>query len=302
MKSFLSKNVKIALVVLASLALLYWGIEYLKGINMFKPSNFYVTKFDHVEGLTVATPVTINGFQVGQVSEINYDYDKNQIVVEMSLDKNLKVPVGSTIAIAKGLLGGATLDLNLAQSGAYLKVGDEIQGIHTTGLMDKVGSDIMPQVTVMIPKVDSILSNVNTLTGNPALQTSVTRLDAITADLAASSQQLTALLKQLNASVPGVMTNVDGATAKLNISAGDLNEITAQFKKMPLDSTINSINATVANLQQLSTKINSTDSSLGALLNDKQLYNNANSAVASLDSLLQDVKAHPKRYVTIKVF
>ncbi len=302
MKSFFTKNVIIGLVIIVALGLLFWGIEYLKGANLFKPTNFYKAYFEQVDGLNVSSPVTINGFKVGQVSEISYDYDNNRILVEMSMDKNLKIPVGTTVSLASGLLGSAELELNLSQNSTYLNVGDEIKGTVQSGLMDAVSSNVMPQVKVMLPKLDSILTNVNALTADPALRTSVARLDGITAELAASSQQLTQLMRQINASVPGVMTNVDGVTSKLNTSAGDLNSITAQLKAMPLDSTINSINATVANLEQLSKKINSTDSSLGMLLNDRQLYNNANNAVLSLDSLLQDVKANPKRYVTIKVF
>lgn len=302
MKSFFTKNVIIGLVIIVALGLLFWGIEYLKGANLFKPTNFYKAYFEQVDGLNVSSPVTINGFKVGQVSEISYDYDNNRILVEMSMDKNLKIPVGTTVSLASGLLGSAELELNLSQNSTYLNVGDEIKGTVQSGLMDAVSSNVMPQVKVMLPKLDSILTNVNALTADPALRTSVARLDGITAELAASSQQLTQLMRQINASVPGVMTNVDGVTSKLNTSAGDLNSITAQLKAMPLDSTINSINATVANLEQLSRKINSTDSSLGMLLNDRQLYNNANNAVLSLDSLLQDVKANPKRYVTIKVF
>lgn len=302
MKSFFTKNVIIGLVIIVALGLLFWGIEYLKGANLFKPTNFYKAYFEQVDGLNVSSPVTINGFKVGQVSEISYDYDNNRILVEMSMDKNLKIPVGTTVSLASGLLGSAELELNLSQNSTYLNVGDEIKGTVQSGLMDAVSSNVMPQVKVMLPKLDSILTNVNALTADPALRTSVARLDGITAELAASSQQLTQLMRQINASVPGVMTNVDGVTSKLNTSAGDLNSVTAQLKAMPLDSTINSINATVANLEQLSRKINSTDSSLGMLLNDRQLYNNANNAVLSLDSLLQDVKANPKRYVTIKVF
>lgn len=302
MKSFFTKNVIIGLVIIVALGLLFWGIEYLKGANLFKPTNFYKAYFEQVDGLNVSSPVTINGFKVGQVSEISYDYDNNRILVEMSMDKNLKIPVGTTVSLASGLLGSAELELNLSQNSTYLNVGDEIKGTVQSGLMDAVSSNVMPQVKVMLPKLDSILTNVNTLTADPSLRTSVARLDGITAELAASSQQLTQLMRQINASVPGVMTNVDGVTSKLNTSAGDLNSVTAQLKAMPLDSTINSINATVANLEQLSKKINSTDSSLGMLLNDRQLYNNANNAVLSLDSLLQDVKANPKRYVTIKVF
>lgn len=301
-----SKNVIIGLTVIVSLALLYWGIEFLKGVNLFKPSNYYTARFEKVDGLSVASPVVINGYQVGQVSEISYDYATNQVVVEMSMDKELKIPMGSTVKISSSLLGASQLELNLSKNLAYLKVGDEIATDYKTGLMDQVSAEVMPQVVSIIPKVDSIMGNVNTLVGNPALQTSVSRLDGITAQLAQSSSELNELLRQLNAQVPGIMNNVNGFTGKLNTTGDDLNQISGKISKMPLDSTINRLNATIANLEQLTgqlnTQLNSKDSSLGLLMNDKQLYQNASNTLSSLDSLLQDVKAHPKRYINIKVF
>ena len=302
MKSFFTKNVLMALTVKVSLCLLYLGIEYLKGINLFKPANFYYAKFEKVEGLTVSAPVTVNGFQVGQVREINYDYADNQITVLMSLDKELRVPRGSQVSLSSDILGTAALTLNLAKNDSYYNVGDEIPTAVKAGLMDKVGDDVMPQVVAMLPKVDSILSNVNGVLSNPAINTSVSRLDGITAELARSSQQLTLLMNSLNRSVPGIMGDVKGVTGNLYTASGDIKHLSANVRNMPLDSTIKSLNATVANLQALSAKLNNKESSLGLLLNDKALYNNANSSVMSLDSLLKDVKKNPKRYVTIKVF
>ena len=306
MKSILSKNVIIGITIIVALGLLYWGIEFLKGINLFKPVNYYQARFEQVDGLNVASPVTINGFKVGQVSEIRFDYETNQILVEMSMDKNLKIPVGSTISLASSLMGSAGLELNLSKNPAYMKVGDVISSNVQTGLMDHVSDDVLPQVSAILPKVDSIMGNVNTLVGNPALHTSVSRLDGITAQLAQSSQELNTLIRQLNTQVPGIMNNVNSFTGKLNTSGDDINQMTAQFKSFPIDSTLNNLNSTVANLQQLSVQLNnhlnSKDSSLGLLLNDKQLYQNASNSLNSLDSQLQDVKKHPSRYINVKVF
>ena len=306
MKSILSKNVIIGITIIVALGLLYWGIEFLKGINLFKPVNYYQARFEQVDGLNVASPVTINGFKVGQVSEIRFDYETNQILVEMSMDKDLKIPVGSTISLASSLMGSAGLELTLSKNPAYMKVGDVISSNVQTGLMDHVSDDVLPQVSSILPKVDSIMGNVNTLVGNPALHTSVSRLDGITAQLAQSSQELNTLIRQLNTQVPGIMNNVNSFTGKLNTSGDDINQMTAQFKSFPIDSTLNNLNSTVANLQQLSVQLNnhlnSKDSSLGLLLNDKQLYQNASNSLNSLDSLLQDVKKHPSRYINVKVF
>ncbi len=303
------KNVLIGLTVVVSICILYWGIEYLKGINLLKPANFYYAKFEKVNGLTVASPVTVNGFKVGQVREITYDYDTNQISVELSFEKGLKIPDGSTITFSNELLGAAALQLNLGASKTYMEVGSVIPTQMQGGLMDKVGNDMMPALVSILPKVDSIVGSVNQILANPAIAASVTRCDAITRELAASSAQLTELMASLNKAIPGMVHNANGVLANANALTGDLrtttgnlNTITSNLKELPLDTTLNRINATLANVQRLTAKLNNENSSLGMLLNDKKLYQNATSTVASLDSLLQDVKKHPKKYVTIKVF
>lgn len=303
------KNVLIGLTVVVSICILYWGIEYLKGINLLKPANFYYAKFEKVNGLTVASPVTVNGFKVGQVREITYDYDTNQISVELSFEKGLKIPDGSTITFSNELLGAAALQLNLGASKTYMEVGSVIPTQMQGGLMDKVGNDMMPALVSILPKVDSIVGSVNQILANPAIAASVTRCDAITRELAASSAQLTELMASLNKAIPGMVHNANGVLANANALTGDLrtttgnlNTITGNLKELPLDTTLNRINATLANVQRLTAMLNNENSSLGMLLNDKKLYQNATSTVASLDSLLQDVKKHPKKYVTIKVF
>lgn len=303
------KNVLIGLTVVVSICILYWGIEYLKGINLLKPANFYYAKFEKVNGLTVASPVTVNGFKVGQVREITYDYDTNQISVELSFEKGLKIPDGSTITFSNELLGAAALQLNLGASKTYMEVGSVIPTQMQGGLMDKVGNDMMPALVSILPKVDSIVGSVNQILANPAIAASVTRCDAITRELAASSAQLKELMASLNKAIPGMVHNANGVLANANALTGDLrtttgnlNTITGNLKELPVDTTLNRINATLANVQRLTAKLNNENSSLGMLLNDKKLYQNATSTVASLDSLLQDVKKHPKKYVTIKVF
>ena len=298
----MKKNILIAVTVIASLCILYWGIEFLKGINMFTPANFYYAKFDKVNGLVDAAPVNINGFPVGQVREIKYDYATNQISVMMAMNKDLKLPQGSEVRIESSITGTASLAITLGESDVFYKVGDEIPSVTGGGLMDKVSSEVGPKVMNIVPKVDSIMGNVNAIVGNPALQSSIYRLDAITVQLTNSSQQLTQLLTSLNKSVPGVMTNVNGITTNLTGASDNLNTMSGTLKSLPLDSTVNQLNATIANIQELTGKLNDTNSSLGLLMNDKSLYNNANRAVADLDSLLVDIKKNPKRYIHIKVF
>lgn len=298
---FFNKNVKIALTVLLGLVLLYWGINYLKGINLLTPSNRFYTEVNSVDGVLKATPITVNGFQVGQVYEIQYDYSNNKITLVLAMEPQMKVPEGSTINMVSGLLGGTSLVLNLGD-GPAMQPGSIIPTAELPGLVDNVKENVIPMVSDMLPKVDSIMNNVNGLTGDPALIAALTRLDGITRQIHASAQQLNMLMNGLNRSVPGVMNNVNGITGNLTGATSNLTDFSSSLKQIPLDSTINALNATLANLEKLSEQLNDKNSTLGKVMNDRELYDNANHAIASLDSLLMDIKANPKRYINVKVF
>ena len=292
---------KIALTVLTGLVLLYWGVNYLKGINLLTPANRFYTEVDNTEGLLQAAPVTVDGFQVGQVKEITYDYKKHKITVMMAMDKDMTIPEGTTVNMVSGLLGGTSLELSLGD-GPALESGSYIPTTKLPGLMDNVTENVMPMVNQVMPKVDSIMANVNALTGDPALAAALARLDGITRQLQISAQQLTTLMNGLNRSVPGVMNNVNGITNNLTGATGNLTDLSTSLKELPIDETVTKLNATLANLEQLSVQLNDKNSTLGKVMNDRELYDNANHAIASLDSLLTDIKAHPKRYINVKVF
>lgn len=298
MKRYFSKEALIAITVIISLCILYFGIEYLKGINLFKPANFYYAKFEKVDGLAVSAPVTINGFQVGQVREINYNYEKNDISVLLSLNKDLRIPKESNVKLSVDMLGTAQLVLTLSDATEYYNVGDEIPTGVVAGLMDAIGG-ALPQVNNLLPKIDSILTSINTILANPALNNSVSRLDGITADLQSSSNDLKRLMHN---QVPGIMNNVNGITANLNSTTANINDLSADLRNMPLKETVDNANATMANLKLLSDNLNNKNSSLGLLMNDPTLYRHLDNAIASLDTLLTDLQRNPKRYVTFKVF
>ncbi len=229
----------IGVAVLISMGLLLWGINYLKGVNLFKPANYYSVKYSQVSGLTASAPVTINGFQVGLVRDVAYDYDNNgKIIVELSLDKELKLPVGTEAMVVTDMLGTSTIALKLSDSTDYYEVGAEIPGTVQAGLMDNVSKDVLPALAVMMPKIDSILTSINTILANPALNASVSRIDKITANL----EQTTDVLNRTMAkNMPEIMSNANALTNDLTVVSGNLAEVSDELKKLPLDSTIMSM-------------------------------------------------------------
>ncbi|MDE7473338.1 MAG: MlaD family protein [Muribaculaceae bacterium] len=294
----MKRNFYIGLSVLAALFILYFGLEFLKGVNMFKASNYYTASYTNVAGLQVSAPVSVNGFKVGQVSNVEYEYDNpGHVLVEMSLDKELRVPQGTKAIIEADILGTATVRLDMAASSDFHKIGDKLIGETASGMMDNVSQNLMPAVGRILPTVDTLLNNVNTLVADPALAASVARLDKITESLASTL----ATLNRSVQSLPQVMTDVKGITQNLDSMSRNLNRLTARLDNAGIETTLKNVEAISAQLNELTTALNSDESSVGQLLHDPQLYNNLNNAAASLDSLLIDVKKNPKRYISIKL-
>lgn len=297
MKS-LKKEATIGLCVIIALFILFMGINFLKGVNIFKAANYYYAVYENAAGLQDSAPVTLDGFKVGLVREINYEYNNpGHVKVELSLDRSLKLPEGSKAVIEQDILGTSTVVLYLSDSKNYHKVGDEIEGVTAKGLMENVSQNLMPGVAAIFPKIDSLLTSLNRVVGDPALMASVKRLDAITLNLEQTMRQLNATA----GSLPPVMNNVGGITKNLNAMSGDLAEFSARINDMPVDSMMNNVMALSENLKTLSASLNNPDSSLGMLTHDAELYDNLNNCAASLDSLLIDVKRNPKRYISIKL-
>ncbi|MDE5821118.1 MAG: MlaD family protein [Paramuribaculum sp.] len=305
MKKTFSKELLIGLCVLATLLILFFGIDYLKGINVFKAANYYYASYTDVAGLAQSAPVTVNGYKVGLVREIEYEYDNpGHVKVELSLDRKLKVPTGTEAVLITDMLGTSSIELKMASGKEYHAVGDKLIGVNSKGLMDNVSNEILPAVGNMVPKIDSLLTAVTALVTDPAMTSSVKRLDNIMANLETSTRQLSAVM----ASVPNIagdakvtMGNVREISQNLTGLSADLSAAAAELKKMPLDSTLNNVYRITANLEYITRQLNSKNSSAGLLLTDPTLYNNLVNATASVDSLLIDIKKNPKRYISIKL-
>lgn len=294
------KLVQIGFLAIAALLLLIVGINFLKGKNLFKPINDYYVVYDDVTGLDVSSPVTANGFKVGQVSEITYLYDNpGHVKVEMELDGQFKVPEGTVAELGSDLLGTATITLKWpAESDKYISSGATLPGVKNGGLMDNVNKDLLPGIVGMIPKIDSMLVVVTNLVSDPALTNSLKRLDDITGNLSTVSANLAKASKPL----PGMVTSANDMVGNLNRMTANLDSLSNELKQLPLNETMANVTSVTENLLEVTNQLKQKDSSLGMLLNDPELYNSLNNAVASLDSLITDIKAQPKRYLKFSVF
>lgn len=292
----ITKEIKIAIVAIVGIMVMYFGINFLKGINLFSSNSAYYMTFDDIQGLGVSTPVYADGYKVGTVEDIDFDYDKKgPIKVTADLDKNLRIPAGSQAEIVKDLMGNLQVNLLLANNPrARIEPGETIPGVVNAGIMNQVGA-LMPDIQKMLTKLDSILTSVNTLLADPALAASLHNVQTITTDLTVSTKELNTLMAGLNKQVPGMM-------GKANKVLDNTTRLTANLADLDVQGTLDKVNATLEGAHQFTEKLNSDKGSLGRLMNDTKLYDNLNATVVSADSLMIDLKAHPKRYVHFSLF
>ena len=293
---YFTKEVKIALVAIAGVVVLFFGMNFLKGLNIFSSEDNYYVQFSDITGLSSSSPVYADGFKVGVVKDIIYDYSHTEgSKVLIGVDKQLRIPQGSSAEIVSDMLGNVKVNLLLANNPREkVAPGGLIKGMINDGAMGKL-QDMVPAVEKMLPKLDSIMTSLNAILADPAIRKSLHNVQAITDNLTTSTAQLNTLMAGLNKNVPGMM-------AKANNVLDNTETLTANLAAVDVASTMRQVDQTIANVQQLTAKLNSKEGSLGLLMNDTQLYDNLNSTMRNADSLVIDLRQHPKRYVHFSVF
>lgn len=291
-----TKEIKIGLVAVLGIVVLFVGLQFLKGLSVFSSDNTMYVAFTDATGLAVSSPVYANGYRVGVVKALDYDYDPHgKIVAEVGLNKEMRVPVGSRAELASDLLGNIKINLVLADDPLHMiAVGDTISGGMEVGIMSKVG-EIMPLILDIAPKLDSIMTSLNALLADPALRNTLHNVEGMTGNLNATSQELKLLSASLNREVPTTLTKVNGVL-------DNTQQLTHNLSQIDVEAMNAKVNQTLANVEQMTQRLNSNEGTLGLLMRDKSLYNNLNATAASADSLLTDLKAHPKRYVHFSIF
>lgn len=299
MKKIFNKEFIIGICVIAAIVILIFGIDYLKGINLFSPANFYYVSYDNVAGLEISSPVTVDGYKVGQVREIQFDYENpGKIKVLLALNKKLRLPIDSKATMGSTLMSGNFIAIKLGKSSEKIPVGGDIESYATSDLMSSLSEDIMPAVNQILPRVDSLLYNLNKLAGDPALLSSIQRLDGITENVMTATDGLNSTI---NKDLPVVMRNVKSISHGLDTVTANLGILSAQLKSLPLNTTVDNVNALTDNLTKFSNQLNDPSSTLGMLMNNPELYNKLNRVAADVDSLIVDIKKNPKRYISIKL-
>jgi phospholipid/cholesterol/gamma-HCH transport system substrate-binding protein len=307
----ISNETKIGALTAVSITVLILAYSFLKGNDIFSGSNKFYAVYRSVEGLTVSKPILVNGFQIGRVSKMQLHAD-GRTTVEFKVNSEYQIPDNTLARLeSTDLLGGKAIVFELGNSQKYAQDQDTLRADIQGSLAESL-QPIQRKAEVLINKVDSAMGAINKIL-NPNFQKNVDRSFASIANslqtLESTTKKLDALVGAQSGHIDQIMANAEATSGNLKVSTARLDGIAGNFQKFSgdlansnLKQTLDNANKAVADLQATMAKVNSTDGSLGLLMNDTKLYDNLNNASKNLDNLMIDLKAHPSRYVHFSIF
>lgn len=288
------KATLIGIATITTLLMFYFGFNFLKGINIFDRNKTYYATFSNLQGVDRSTSVYLNGYRVGNVRSIKFDYNHfDGNVVQLSLDAELQIPLNTVAVIRDNPLAGGSIHLiTPEETTGFVASGDTLIGQSTVDFLAKLSDELLPNLNSAILSIDTLSSSVNGLVNSAELRQIMTQLDASTKAISSTSRRLDGLMA---GKVPSILNSVE-------TSAQSVQNVMGKVEAANVEQTLADFSRVVSELKALSVQLNSKEGSLGLLLNDQQLYHKLDSAVVSADSLLQDIKANPKRYVRFSLF
>ena len=296
-----TREIKVGVLAIICVFLLFYGFNFLKGVNIFSPTNSYHGVYTNLHGLEEQASVFIMGHKVGQVDRLHYDFTKDSaFTVDISIRKDIVLPEGTSLALrADGLLGGMALELlfpedatEKLQQQALIAHGATLPTVYLPGIVENLQNELIAKIANAVEQVDTLVAQLNGQLEGDHLKSTLANVDRISGDLTDVSGDLRWIM---NTQVPGIVNNADTAIANLNTVIADIKAADLKATVARVDTAIEGVNAVIADVR-------AQKGTLGQLIYNKSLYNHVDATVISADSLLTDIKAHPKRYVHFSVF
>lgn len=312
-----SREFKVGLVAIISILLLYWGFNYLKGQNIFEDKRVFYGVYTKVDGLTAARPVVINGFQVGQVERVSFHPDgsgrlmvKFQMTNEFPIAKNTVASIQST-----DLLGAKSIEFVLGNSPEPAEYGDTLLTNITLSITEEVSLQVAPlkaKAESLFGSMDTVLTLISGFLNDENQDNFLETFNSVRRSFQQLENTMNNLDYTLEASKGNIVTSMQNITdvtsslsensEQLGKTINNLNSITDSLARVRFVETFETLERTLSKTENVMTKIDNGEGSLGLLLNDPELYNNLEDASKQLDLLLLDIKYNPKRYINFSVF
>ena len=299
-----TKEIKTGVLVITGIVMTIFSFNYLKGINILDKSRHFLVVYDNVEGLVPSNPVTINGFKIGNVQNINLTNDgTNKLEIKLMIDKDVEFSKSSKAELYEtGLIGGKAIaiipnydDNSIAESGDYL------QGTIKPGLTELVNQKLTPlqdKLESAIQNADNVMLNINELLSDKtkiSLQQSILNFKDISESLYETTNNVNSIILKNSNTIENSLNYIES-------SSKNINEITQSFSDSNVSDLILKLNSTVTNFNLTLSKINNGNGSISKLLKNDAIFNNLEKATSELEALINDIKANPNRYVHFSIF
>ncbi|MCF8319052.1 MAG: MlaD family protein [Sphingobacteriaceae bacterium] len=307
----ISNETKVGILATVAITVLILGYSFLKGTDLFMRESEFYAVYPNIDGLTESKPVLVNGFKIGRVSNLRLA-PNGHIIAQFQISPDYKIPKNTTARLeSTDLLGGKAIVFELGNSKDFAADGDTLTAFIQEGFMDQV-KPIQKKADQIAGRLDSILESVNN-TLNPKFQKNFDRSFASIANtlenLERTSKKVDGLMDSETAKISGILSNLQSISTnfknnnqKISTIVANFEQISDQTAKANIGQTLINANQAVKDLQQVISKINAGEGSIGLLINDKKLYDNLAQSAENLDKLMVDLKANPKRYVHFSVF
>ena len=305
-----ARSIKVALFVIGAALIFYLGATFLKGINVFGKKTYYYAVFEDIGALHESTNVTLNGYGIGKVTDIELlSSNPVRICAEILVTEKLDIPEDSQFEVAsKGLLGDMVVNLHLGQSARMAQHGDTLGCYLAGGMLDGV-DDLVAQLKSVVASVDTIGQNLklafrteDSLNGGTMIKNTLENLEHTTADLskllAVNGGKVNSVVTQLE-----VLSKTLGEAApKIDAIVNNVDNITDSIAQANIRTLVNNAQSTVDNANALIAGVKNGQGTVGQLMRNDSLYNNLNKTIESLDLLVKDIKANPSKYINVTIF
>ena len=298
-----SREVLVGVVAIFASFLLYFGINFLKGMNVFLAANYYIGIYSNINGLKEQAPVYVRGYKVGQVKHIQYNFKKEDaFTVQIVLNEDITVENGTVMClIADGLLGGTAVELRIPTSQELAennidtlpyKSYDTLPTLVIPGVIDNLQSGLLLSMTNAVDETTKLITNLNKQIDHDNIRHILEHTDTVTANLNSIGNDLRYFFDY----------KLDGLVADIDTSLHNFKTVTAKLDDVQYQEMFQKVDSALTHLNHLLASAHDTSGTVGMLLSDDNLYYNINRSIVSIDSLLTDLKTNPKRYVHFSLF
>ena len=305
----MKREVKVGIVSIVVIFILILGINYLKGTNIFKNNITFYALYQNIDGLQIGAPVTVSGYKVGSVTDIDMlTESNNNLLVTINIEKELVVPKGSILKIVnQDLMGTKGVNLIFSSSSDNASSGDTLSSSLESSLQEEVNAQILPfkrKAEELIVSIDSVMMIVTAVLNKDArkdLSKSIESLGETFSLMSSSMKKVDGIIDANEEKISNIIFNMESILSNIEESNSSVNSILSNMSLISDSLSNSNLTSLVNNFNTLMTQINSKEGSAGLLVNDDKLYTNLEKTTKELSELIKDIKDNPKRYINFSL-